>query len=182
MAFNKSNVTASTAKADPGLPGGRYAGIRPRPPSAEKLRAGEYILVGVKSELSRKKGTAMCYAKVEQSTGGGDFNNVFRPATTPGEDPRLFMINFAGKSYDSGIERLLQLTMTVANCATIEQLAKDEPHYDELLDLLAHTREHSEHYPDNPLAGVRFWARGRNSTTIADDGEPFVNWEFGITE
>ncbi len=103
-------------------------------------------------------------------------------ATPPSEHERLIMINFGGKSYDSGMERLVQLTMVLCNAESVEQLSEEEPHWDELVDILCGKKTASEHYPAQPLAGAEFAARGRNSTKLGGDNEPFINWAFSLCE
>lgn len=174
MAFKTTAVNTSGTAPVAGVAsvGGRYAGIRPRAAGPEKVRAGEYVQEGVKHYLSRSGGTIMIEVLVRQAEG--------EKATAPSDNPRLVMLNFAGKSYDSGIERVVQLAMAICNCETIEQFNAEEPHWDELVDILCGKRTQSEHYPEQPLVGRKFWARGRNATRIGDDGEPFINWHFGI--
>lgn len=174
MAFKVSSQTAQepvAAQTGPKPLGGRYAGIRPRPPSLNKVKQGEYVLEGVKSVSSRSGTTAMLHVRVRQA----EVDSV----TTPSDEPRLVMINFGGKSWDAGSARLVALAMAICKCETVDQFWAEEPHGDELIDILSGKRESSEHYGSNPIEGRLFYARGRNSTKLSDDGEPFINWEFG---
>jgi hypothetical protein len=174
MAFKSTTTTAATPSASMGAPGGRYAGIRPAMPTTDLLKAGEYVLELVTGKGSRKGTTAIIKCKVLEAAGDG--------ATQPGPDVRQFMINFGGKAFDTGIARLVSLCMAICNCETLEQLAAEEPHYDELIDLLCGKRENSEYYGGDPAAGRKIWAKGWNSAALSSRGEPFVNWEFGMVE
>lgn len=174
MAFKASSQTTQEPAAPTGPKpiGGRYAGIRPRPPSLNKVKQGEYVLEGVKSLSSRSGSTAMIQVRVRQAEADS--------GTQPSDETRLVMINFGGKSWDAGSARLVALAMSICKCETVEQFWAEEPHGDELIDILSGKREHSEHYGSNPIEGRLFYARGRNSTKLGDDGEPFINWEFGV--
>lgn len=173
MAFKSSATTAAPAASAGTKPvGGRFAGIRPPQPGLELLEPGEYVLELIDSKGSRKGSTALVQARVVESTGDG--------ATPAGPDTRRLMINFGGNAFDAGSARLVSLAMAVCGCETVEQLASEEPNYDQLIDLICGARNHSEIYGDNPLAGRKVWARGWAATTLAKGGKPFVNWEFGI--
>jgi hypothetical protein len=174
MAFkNSTGAAVSVPVAGSAKPiGGRYAGIRPPTAGVEMAKAGEYVFEGVDTKGSRKGATALIQAKVIQSTGDG---------CTPVSDKTVrLMINFGGNAFDVGSARLVALAMALCNCETVEQLAAEEPHYDELIDLLCGARVQSEHYGENPIAGRKFWARGWYSEALSKKGDPFVNWEFGI--
>jgi hypothetical protein len=92
------------------------------------------------------------------------------------------MINFGGNAFDTGMARVLSLAMAICNCETLVQLQADEPNYDELMDLICGQRVDSKIYGENPFAGRKIWARGYNSATLSQRGDPFVNWEFGIAK
>jgi len=171
MAFGKPAVQASTTPGG-ATPGGRYSAIRPRAAGPDKLKQGEYVLEGVSTALSRKGGTVLIQAKVKKCEG--------KDATAPSDATKLVMLNFVGNSADAGLARLVQLAMALCNCETVEQMNEEQPHWEDLVDLLCCKIRKSEHYPENPIAGNVFYARGKNSTTLGGDGEPFVNWDFGI--
>lgn len=177
MAFKSTTTTAAATPsgAASSAPGGRYAGIRPPAESADMLKGNaEYVLELVTTKGSRNGQTAIVRCKVLEAAGEG--------ATQPGPDVRQLMINFGGKAFDTGIARLVSLAMAICGCATLEQLAAEEPHYDELIDLLCGKRAQSEHYGSDPAAGRKIWAKGWNSTALSSRGDPFVNWEFGLVE
>lgn len=176
MAFKSSAATAAaTAPSNEPKPvGGRYAGIKPPQEGIELLKPGEYILELLGNKGSRKGTTAMVQCKVLQSEGDG--------ATKPGPDIRQFMINFGGKSFDSGISRIISLSMAVCQCATMADFERDEPQYEELIDLICAKRVDSKTYGDAPLAGRKVYARGWAGAQLAGMREPFVNWEFAIPE
>jgi hypothetical protein len=175
MAFGKLVGTATTAASAPKEPGGRYAGIRPPSAGVDTLKAGEYILELKSCKKSRKGTTALIDCVVLES------------ATPEGSQPdpsqvKTMMINFGGNSFDMGMSRVLSLAMALCNCETLAQLATEEPHYDELMDLICGQRVDSKIYGDDPVSGRKIWARGYNSATLAQRGDPFVNWEFGIAK
>lgn len=175
MAFKSTTTTATATASAPAsnLPGGRYAGIRPAGGEDDMLKGNaEYVLELVTAKGSRKGQTAIIKCKVLEAAGDG--------ATPVGPEIRQFMINFGGKSFDTGIARLVSLSMAICSCPTLQALATEEPHYEELIDLLCGKRAHSEHYGSDPVAGRKIWAKGWNSSNLSSRGDPFVNWEFGL--
>ena len=178
MAFKSSSVASPSTTTTSSVKkpvGGRYAGIRPPGPGIEALKAGEYVLELVGSKNSRKGSCAMIQCIVIDSQGDG---------CTPVKDRevRQFFINYGGDAWDAGSARLVALAMAVCGCSTVEQLADEEPKYDELIDTVCCKRDSSEQYGDNPLEGRKIYARGWGSEKLSKRGDPFVNWEFGIPE
>lgn len=174
MAFKVSSQTAAPAASQGAKPvGGRYAGIRPAPPALTSLKGdAEYILELVTHKLARSQTCTMIHCKVLKAEGEN--------ATPKSDETCQFFINFGGAAYDSGIARVVALAMAVCGAETVEQFWAEEPHGDELIDIICGKRDRSEHYGDNPLNGRKIYARGLNAQQLSKRGDPFVNWEFGV--
>jgi len=159
------------AATKPKVPGGRYAGIKAAQPSAEKLKRGQYIIEFVRSAASRTGSTLMLYVKVIE-------NNEDPAATRIGEEA-LVMINTGGKSYDSGMSRVKQLTVAVCDCADDDELDVEEPDWGDLIDAMFGEAEGVKAFGANPLAGKQVYCTIQHSTSLDENGEPYQNssWE-----
>ena len=174
MAFRNSvaapSTAASGAKSDARQPGGKYAGIKPARAQNPKFEPGEYIIEFVRTYKSRTEGTFMFDAKV-----------IARLSSvgTRVEDVALGLINIAGKSYDIGMPLLVSLTMALCGCTTQDQLNREEPDWDYLVDALCDDeRGTSSDYGSNPAQGKRVHMRCWHSQNTDKQGNHYQNFEF----
>jgi len=177
MAFKVSSQTQSAASPGPAAGGNNrkaiYAAIRPQAPSPNTLKGdAEYILELVTHKMSRSQTTTMVHCKVLKAEGEN--------ASPKSDEVLQFFINFGGNAYDPGIACIVSLAMAVCGAETVEQFWAEEPHGDELIDIIAGKRVDSQHYGDNPLAGRKVYAHGVNAEKLGKRNDPFVNWTFGV--
>lgn len=179
MAF-KSNIAPKVASKAPAKkkPGGRFSGIAPRAERIPTIKAGEYVLEFVETTQNRKASCLILDVIVVYSEGEG--------ASPP--DPATKLRGFINYG-DIANQTFVSLAMALCECDTVEALEEAEPDYDELIDAICckpsaqSFRKPGENDPAfgvNPTAGMRVYARVWASTTIANGGEPFRNFEFGI--
>ncbi len=190
MAFKSNLAPKSPPKGAPAKkkPGGRFSGIAPRGSNNEPpVTSGEYILEFIESGLTRKQTCTWLDVFVIYSEGENAAKPLTEEEKEKGVSPqklRMF-INHG----DIGNQVFVSLAMAVCDCASVEELEEAEPDYDELIDAInckpsAQTfRKEGLSDPAfgvNPLAGMRVYARVWESETLAKNGQPYRNAEFGM--
>lgn len=174
------STAAQSAPREERKAGGRFHGIRPKAASdgSPLLTAGDYIFDFTKTKKDRKNAMLVLDGKVFENSGN------FEKETAAGVVGRCFL--HFGEYSD---EQLITLAMSVCECDTVDQLERQEPFYDVLIDALsgvasaemfARPGEKDPAFGVNPLAGVRILLKLRENRkgNLDKNGNPYLNAYF----
>lgn len=173
-------AAAQSAPREERKAGGRFHGIRPKAASdgPPLLTAGDYIFDFTRTKKNRKSDGLVLDGKVFENS--GNFDNE----TAAGVVGRAFL-NF-GEYSD---EQLVTLAMSVCDVDSAEQLERQEPFYDVLIDALSGVAsaemfcrpgEKDPAFGVNPLAGIRILLKLRENRkgNLDKNGKPYLNAYF----